>query len=102
MAPSNEPPSKQAWVDDDDSNNDNDGDVDGDQGFWSTGVNFIVDYPVEACAGAILDNQGDVLEAKFAKIQRERREAGKQLWEPFSSLADWELSHWLIQSGVSQ
>jgi hypothetical protein len=92
----NTPPSSSANVDDDED------DDAGDQDFQPTGVSFIVDYPVEACPGAVFDDQSDGLEARFEKIQRKQREAGKQPWEPFSSLADWELSRWLIQSGVSQ
>ena len=92
-----ERPSKRARVEGEDKLEDG-----SDQGFQPTGVNFIVDYPAEACAGAVLDGQGDGIEGRFEKIKREQQKAGKQPWEPFSSLADWELSRWLIQSGVSQ
>jgi len=106
--------SKRARVDDDnddndgvgdsDNNNDNGGGDGGDdtEGFRSTSTNFIVDYPAEARAGAILEDSQDGLETRFEKIERTHRDAGKPAWAPFNSLADWELSRWLVQSGVSQ
>jgi len=87
-----EPPSKRARVD-----SDND-----DESFQPTNANFIVDYPAEAQAGAIIQDSRDGLETRFEKIQRAQQCAGDATWAPFSSLADWELSRWLVQSGVSQ
>lgn len=78
-------------------------DSDDDTGnFQPTNVNFIVDYPAEARAGAILQDSQDGLETRFEKIRGAQQRAGNAAWAPFSSLADWELSRWLIQSGVSQ
>lgn len=87
-----ERPSKRARVDSDNN----------DENFRPTSVNFIVDYPAEAQAGAILQGSQDGLETRFEKIQRVQQHAGDATWAPFSSLADWELSRWLVQSGVSQ
>ena len=87
-----EQPSKRARVDDDDDTGN----------FRPTGVNFIIDYPAEAQAGAILQNSQDGLETRFEKIRRTQQQAGDATWAPFSSLSDWELFRWLIQSGVSQ
>ena len=89
----NERPSKRARVDGDDNVAGN---------FRPTNVNFVVDYPGEAQAGAILHNSQDGLETRFEKIQHAQQHAGNAAWAPFNSLADWELSHWLVQSGVSQ
>ena len=90
--------SKRAWVDDcDDDNNDNDND-----NFRFTHVNFIIDYPEDACAGAILEDTNDGLETRFDKIKCAQQATGTPAWAPFNSLADWELSRWLVQSGVSQ
>ena len=89
-----EQPSKRARVDDDDD------DTTGD--FQSTHVKFIVDYPGEAQAGAVVQDSQDGLETRFETIQRMQRHAGNAAWAPFNSLADWELSRWLVQSGVSQ
>ena len=86
--------SKRARVDDVDD--------DDDESFQPTEVNFIVDYPEDACAGAILEGTNDGLETRFEKIERMREAAGEPAWAPFSSPADWEPSRWLIQSGVSQ
>jgi len=94
-APSNntdEHHSKRARVDDNDD----------DKNFQSTKTNFIVDYPAEACAGAVLEDSQDGLETRFEKTQCLQQRAGLPAWVPFNSLADWELSQWLIQSGVSQ
>jgi hypothetical protein len=60
-----ERPSKRARVDDDEGD-------DSDCDFRPTGADFIVDYPVEACAGAVFDGQRDGLEARFERIQREQ------------------------------
>lgn len=70
--------------------------------FQSATINFIVDYPAEACAGAIFEDSQDGLETRFEKIRRSQQRVDSPAWAPFSSLADWELSRWLIQSGVSQ
>jgi len=51
--------SKRARVDSDDA----------DGKFQSTTVNFIVDYPAEACAGAIHEDSQDGLETRFEKIR---------------------------------
>ena len=88
-----ERPSKRARVDGDDNMAGN---------YQSTKVKFVVDYPGEAQAGAILHNSQDGLEMQFEKIQHAQQCAGNTAWAPFSSLADWELSRWLVQSGVSQ
>lgn len=84
--------SKRARVDDD-----NEAEI-----FESANTKFIVDYPAEACAGAILEDSRDRLETRFEKIWRMQQNAGEPAWAPFSSLGDWELSRWLVQSGVSQ
>ena len=63
---------------------------------------IIVDYPAEARAGAILEDSQNGLETWFEKIQHAQCGVGKPAWAPFNSLADWELSRWLVQSGVSQ
>jgi len=84
--------SKRARVDDDDD----------DENFQPTNTNFIVDYPAEARPGAILKGSQDGLETRFERIRRTQQRAGEPVWAPFSSLADWELSRWLIESGVSQ
>ena len=90
--------SKRARVDDaDDEDNDN-----GDENFQPTNVNFIVDYPEDARAGGILEDTNDGLKTRFDKIRHMQRVAGKPAWVPFSDLADWELSRWLVQLGVSQ
>ena len=70
--------------------------------FQPRNINFIIDYPVEAQAGAVLQDSQDRLETQFERIQRAQQHAGDVAWAPFSSLADWELSRWLVQSGVSQ
>ena len=88
--------SKRARVDDCDD------DDSGAKNFRSANTNFIVDYPVEARAGAILEDSQDGLETRFEKIKRTQQHADKPAWAPFSSLADWDLSRWLIRSGVSQ
>ena len=88
--------SKRARVDDCDDDNS------GAKNFRSANTNFIVDYPVEARAGAILEDSQDGLETRFKKIKRTQQHADKPAWAPFTSLADWDLSRWLIQSGVSQ
>jgi len=87
-----EQPSKRARVDDDNDT----------RNFRPTSANFIIDYPAEAQAGAVLPNYQDGLETRFEKIQRMQRDRGDATWAPFNSLSDWELSRWLIQSGVSQ
>lgn len=85
--------SKRARVDDDDD----------DENFRSAAnTNFIVDYPAEARAGAIFEDSQDGLQTRFEKIRCSQQRAGSPAWAPFDSLADWELSRWLIQSGVSQ
>ena len=78
--------SKRAQVDDcddDDNNNDN---------FRSTHVDFIIDYPEDARAGAILEDTNDGLKTCFDKIKRAQQATGIPAWAPFNSLADWELS----------
>lgn len=82
--------SKRARVDDDHDD------------FQPTSVNFIVDYPEDAHAGAVLEQAADGLEARFDQIKQMQQAAGQPLWAPFDSLADWELARWLVQSGVSQ
>jgi hypothetical protein len=77
-------------------------DSDDDENFQPTNINFIVDYPEDARAGAILEDTNDGLETRFEKIRRTQQVAGKPAWAPFDSLKDWELSRWLIRSGVSQ
>ena len=89
---SNDHRSKRAWVDDDDD----------DENFQPMDTNFIIDYPAEAHAGAILEDSWNGLETRFEKIQHAQCGAGEPAWAPFNSLADWELSRWLVQSGVSQ
>jgi hypothetical protein len=84
--------SKRARVDEDEDVED----------FRPTNVNFIVDYPAEARAGATLEASQDGLETRFEKIKRTQQHAGSKPWAPFNSLADWELAQWLVQSGVSQ
>lgn len=84
-------------MDNDDDDYNNDPDV-----LWSAGTNVVVNYPPEACARAILEDSQDGLETQFEKIRRAHQHAGEPAWVPFGSLADWELSQWLIQSGVSQ
>ena len=74
---------------------------DNDEDFHSTKTNFIVDYPAEARAGAILEESRDGMETRFERIRRTQQKVGELVWVPFSSLADWELSQWLIQLGVS-
>jgi len=81
-------------LDDDDRNNG--------ENFQSTTANFIIDYPEDARAGAILKDTNDGLKTRFEKIRHGQQAAGMPAWAPFASLADWELSRWLIQSGVSQ
>jgi len=60
--------------------------------FQPTNVNFIIDYPTETQAGAVLQDSQDGLETQFERIQRAQQHAGDVAWAPFSSLADWELS----------
>jgi hypothetical protein len=84
--------SKRARVNDDD-------DI---ENFRPTSTNFIIDYPAEACAGAVLKDSQDALETRFEKLERAQQHAGEPAWAPFTSLADWELSRWLVRSGVSQ
>ena len=85
--------SKRARVDSSDDDNET---------FQSTSVKFIIDYPEEARAGAILEDTNDGLETRFDRIKRMQQAAGEPTWAPFNSLADWELFRWLVQSGVSQ
>jgi len=85
--------SKRAWVESSD---------DDDEKFQSTHANFVIDYLEDARAGATLEDIHDGLETRFDKLRRAQQEANKQAWAPFSTLADWELSRWLVQSGVSQ
>lgn len=73
-----------------------------DEGFQTTNVSFIIDYPEAARAGAVLDDTSDGLKTRFDKIKHVQQAAGEPAWAPFSSLEDWELSRWLVQSGVSQ
>jgi len=84
--------SKRARVNDDNN----------DENFQSANVNFVIDYPEDARAGAILEDTNDGLKSRFEKIRHTQRAAGEPVWAPFSSLADWELSRWLVESGVSQ
>ena len=75
---------------------------DDDETFQSTSVNFIINYPEEARAGAILEDTNDGLETRFDRIKHTQQAAGEPTWAPFDNLADWELFRWLVQSGVSQ
>lgn len=82
--------------------NDDSGGDDDNENFQPTNVNFIIDYPEDARAGAIIEDTSNGLKSRFEKIRHAQQAAGEPVWAPFSSLADWELSRWLVQSGVSQ
>ncbi|KAH9931773.1 hypothetical protein B0H21DRAFT_836254 [Amylocystis lapponica] len=57
---------------------------------------WVTDFP--SPAGTAL-REG---ETAFAKLQREKEEAGGNLWLPFASKDEWELARWLTTAGVSQ
>ncbi|KAJ8075193.1 hypothetical protein PM082_019521 [Marasmius tenuissimus] len=52
-------------------------------------------------AGAVVEG-GEKMETDFQKLKREKEERGEEMWLPFKSREEWELSRWLMLSGVTQ
>ncbi|KAF8986398.1 hypothetical protein BDQ17DRAFT_1436289 [Cyathus striatus] len=59
---------------------------------------YIQDFPSMKNAGAPTRQSP----TKFEQLQNMKKAASDDPWHPFTDEADWELGHWLMNSGASQ